>query len=117
LSSFQPSLAVFKNNVYLTWADRQSTDTDDILFRKSTNNGIKFDAVVNLSNNPGNSDSPVIAVFQEDVYIVWNDQTGDELGRDVFFLRSINGGNTFGATTPIIQNGGSTDIAVTENIA
>jgi hypothetical protein len=50
------------------------------------------------------------------VYVVWDDRTGNVLGRDIFFIRSANGGITFGATTIIIPNAGSSDLAVTQNV-
>jgi hypothetical protein len=117
LSSSNPSIAVFRNNVYVVWEEQQAPDNFDIIFRKSANGGVKFDSALNLSNNPGDSRSVEIAVSQDDVYIVWDDRTGSVLGRDVFFIRSTTGGTTFGATTTIIPNSGSSDIAVFQNIA
>jgi ethanolamine utilization microcompartment shell protein EutL len=111
-----PSLA-FNNNLYLVWEDQQGPDNFDIVFRKSNNNGITFDAALNLSNNPGDSRSAKIGASQDNVYIVWDDRTGKILGRDVFFIRSTNGGISFGATTIIIPDASSSDIAVTPNVA
>ena len=87
------------------------------MFRKSNNNGITFDAALNLSNNPGDSRSAKIAASQDDVYVVWDDRTGKILGRDIFFIRSNTGGISFGATTTIIPNAESSDIAISQNIA
>ena len=116
LGSSNPSIAVFRNNVYVAWEEQQAPDNFDIVFRKSTNNGINFDATMNLSNNPGDSRSSKIVVSQDNVYVVWDDRTGNVLGRDIFFIRSANGGITFGATTIIIPNAGSSDLAVTQNV-
>jgi hypothetical protein len=116
LGSSNPSLAVFNNNLYLVWEDQQGPDNFDIVFRKSNNNGITFDAALNLRNNPGDSRSAKIAASQDDVYVVWDDRTGKILGRDIF-LRSNTGGISFGATTIIIPDASSSDIAVTPNVA
>ena len=107
LQSSNPSIAVFRNNLYLVWEDQQAPDNFDIVFRKSNSNGITFDAAINLSNNPGDSRSAKIAASQDDVYVVWDDRTGKILGRDIFFIRSDTGGISFGATTIIIPDASS----------
>jgi ethanolamine utilization microcompartment shell protein EutL len=117
LGSSNPSIAVFRNNIYVAWEEQQAPDNFDIVFRKSTNNGINFDATMNLSNNPGDSRGVEIAASQDNVYVVWDDRTGNVVGRDVFFIRSTNGGISFGATTIIIPDASSSDIAVAQNIA
>lgn len=117
LHSGNPSLAVFNNNLYVVWEDQQAPNNFDIIFRKSNNNGITFDTTTNLSNNPGDSRTSEIVVSQDNVYVVWDDLTGNILGRDVFFIRSTNSGISFGATTTIIPNAQSSDIAVSQNIA
>jgi hypothetical protein len=117
LGSSNPSIAVFRNNVYVAWEEQQAPDNFDIVFRKSNNNGITFDAALNLSNSLGDSRTAKIAASQDDVYIVWDDQTGSVLSGGVFFIRSTSGGITFGATTTIIPNADSSDIAISQNIA
>src|SRR5215211_5367245 len=47
----------------------------------------------NLSNNPGNSTDAQIAVYQNNVYIVWSDATTGN--GDIYFKRSVDNGTTF----------------------
>src|SRR5215211_3796019 len=47
----------------------------------------------NLSNNPGNSTDAQIAVYQNNVYVVWSDATTGN--GDIYFKRSVDNGTTF----------------------
>ena len=47
----------------------------------------------NLSNNTGNSTDAQIAVYQNNVYIVWSDATTGN--GDIYFKRSVDNGTTF----------------------
>lgn len=69
-----------------------------------------FDTIERLSNNPGNSARPRIAVSQNEVYVVW-------AGGGIFFIRSLDGGATFGAATIIIPDANRPAITVSQNIA
>jgi hypothetical protein len=60
----------------------------------------------NLSNNPGNSTDAQIAVYQNNVYVVWSDATTGN--GDIYFKRSMDNGTTFDAAENIsINNTGS----------
>ncbi len=72
--------------------------------------------LINLSNNQGNSSDPDISAYDNNVYAVWTD---NELGNnEIFFKRSIDGGNTFGSTENLSVTNGSSilpQIAVSDN--
>jgi hypothetical protein len=56
----------------------------------------------NLSNNPGNSTDAQIAVYQNNVYVVWSDaSTGNG---DIYFKRSMDNGTTFAEAENISIN-------------
>ena len=92
--SVDPKIAISGNNVYVIWRDNVAPESFDILFKRSTDNGATFsDTPINLSNNPGSSDSPQIAVSGNNVYVVWAD--GATGNGDIYFRRSTDDGATF----------------------
>jgi BNR repeat protein len=87
--SYGPQVAVSGSNIYVAWYD-YSPGPSDIFFKRSTDNGVTWKAVKNLSNNAGNSYSQQLAVDGANVYVVWQDNTpGPD---DIFFNRSTDNG-------------------------
>jgi hypothetical protein len=86
------SIGVSGNNVYIAWADFSISDID-IQYRRSTDNGATFEDAVNLSNNEGESYYPKIATLNNNVYIVWNDNSNGNF--EVLYRKSIDNGVTF----------------------
>ena len=65
-------------------------------------------ATVNLSLNAGHSEIPQIVTSEDNVYLVWVDDSSGN--RDIFFRKSIDNGETFGNTINLSNNtGGSLD--------
>jgi hypothetical protein len=58
----------------------------------------------NLSNSPGNSTNAQIAVYENNVYVVWSDTTTGN--GDVYFRRSVTNGTIFGETRNLSNNTG-----------
>src|SRR5215204_4982712 len=56
----------------------------------------------NLSSNPGNSTDAQIAVYQNNVYLVWSDATTGN--GDIYFKRSVDNGTSFGTTENLSLN-------------
>ena len=54
----------------------------------------------NISNNPGNSTDPQIAVYQNNVYVVWSDATTGN--GDIYFKRSVDNGTSFGSAENLV---------------
>jgi hypothetical protein len=92
--SVSPQIAISgkKGNttVYVVWQDAYR-GKPDILIRTSTDNGISFGNVVNISNSTGYPTSPRIAVSGSNVYVVWED------GETILFSVSQNRGANFGS--------------------
>jgi hypothetical protein len=75
-----------------------------------------FSNTTNLSNNIGHSELPQLALYGNNVYVVWIDDTSGK--RSIYFKRSTDDGCTFGSTIDLgNQKGGSIDpkIAVSGN--
>jgi hypothetical protein len=100
-NSTDPRISVFQNNVYLVWTD-DTTGNKDIYFKRSVDNGTTFGSTENLSNNPGNSTDSRISVSQNNVYLVWTDDTTGN--GDIYFKRSVDNGTTFAETENLSTN-------------
>jgi hypothetical protein len=70
--SFVPRIAVSGASVYLVWQDLNPSNYE-IYFRKSTNGGATWQAAQRLTNTPGYSGYPKIAVNSSSVFVVWHD--------------------------------------------
>ncbi|MEM3128624.1 MAG: hypothetical protein QW769_06430 [Nitrososphaerales archaeon] len=96
-----PQIAVSGKNVYVTWEDL-TFSRRDILFTASTNEGINFGKVMNLSSNSADSFNPKVAAFGKNVYVTWEDFTP---GRpDILFTASTNQGSSFGKVMNLSNN-------------
>jgi hypothetical protein len=107
--SVYPQVAASENNVYIVWEDSTTSDLSnnnyDIYIKKSADWGESFARnsnssatdttieVLNLSNNPGFSEHPQIAAYNEKVHVAWIDNS---LGnKEILFATSIDNGTTF----------------------
>ncbi len=109
--SFSPQIETSGSNVYVTWYDEITTDGKyEVLFRRSTDNGATWKAVVNLSNNAGISEHPRIAVSGSNVFVVWQDNACPPIKcivqHDIFMRRSTNNGATMQPLVQISSNAG-----------
>jgi hypothetical protein len=105
--SLNPQISSEGNNVYVVWSDNTSIPggNNEIFFARSTNGGQTFSTPDNISENTGNSAGPQISSEGNNVYVVWNDST-PLTNVDIFFARSINGGQTFSTPDNISENTG-----------
>lgn len=111
-----PVIAASGNNVHVVWTDNTPGDWD-IFYRGSTNGGDSFGSTTNLSNNSGRSLFPTVAASEDNVYVVWTDNTPGN--SDIFYRRSTNSGASFGSTVNISNsapNSGSPAVAASNNL-
>jgi hypothetical protein len=117
-SSFSPLVATSGNNVYVIWQDVVTDKNSDIYFKASKNSGASFGNTINLSHDVGFSGSPQVAVYGNNVYVVWEDKsTGNS---DIYFKASKNSGASFGNTINLSHDvgfSGSPQVAVYGNDA
>lgn len=100
--SEHPQIAVYDNNIYAIWADDTSGNRE-VLFTMSEDNGASFEKIKNLSNNTSDSFNQEIAVFGDNVFVVWLDQ-GEGDNTNILLKASADGGATFGRTVNISSN-------------
>jgi hypothetical protein len=102
---------IIGNTIYVVWSGL--LDNPEIFTAKSTDGGETFSEPKNVSNTAElESSTPQIAVFGNNVYVVWVD------GRDVFIVKSTDAGATFGEPKNISNNPGDSSqpqIAVSGN--
>jgi hypothetical protein len=107
-SSINPQIAVSGSKVYVVWQDT-TPGNSDVFFRRSTDNGLNFDPVINLSNNAGGSFDPQVALSGSKVYVVWRDLSVGTV--DILFRRSTNSGASFSPFINLSNNvGGATTV-------
>jgi hypothetical protein len=97
--SFNQEIAVFGDTVYVVWLDQSDEDDEtNILLKASGDGGETFGRTVNISSNANQETFPKVAAFEGSVYIAWNmadDQLDERDNEGLFFVRSLEGGNTF----------------------
>jgi hypothetical protein len=113
-ASITPQIAASGTSVYVTWDDF-TPGNDEIFFSKSTDGGATFNgaslgnppgAPINLSNTSTESKSPQIAVSGSNVYLVWQEKL-TSTNKDVLFIKSTDGGATFGPQVNLSSNSGN----------
>jgi len=91
-------------NIYVVWVDN-TPGHFDVFFSRSTDRGATFSAAQNISNNPGGTSGPQIAVDSSgNIDVVWS---GNTPNADIFFSRSTDGGASFSAPQNISNNAGN----------
>ena len=102
-----PQVAVQDNNVYVVWQDN-TPGNYDIFFTHSSDNGKSFAPVRNMSNNNGTSELPQIAAQDNNVYVVWQDNTPGNY--DIFFTHSSDNGKSFAPVRNMSNNNGTSEL-------
>jgi len=75
--SFEPKVNATGTNAYVTWRDN-TAGNNEILFKSITDNGQTIcGSSTNLSSNSGSSDNQQVASAGSNVYVTWNDATGN----------------------------------------
>lgn len=104
--AFLSDIAASGEDVYVTWTD--ITTESNIVLVRSNDNGASFSDPVKI-NGGTNARSPEVAVFDNNVYLVWQDfiNSPDDLTSDIFFAVSTDGGITFGSPIDVSDTQGT----------
>ena len=115
----EPALAIdatgnrFKDHLYLVWPDRRS-GRSEILFSSSSDMGRTWTPGRVISDSPAGDRTdqfmPEVAVNRNGVVgVAWYDRRGhpDNLGWDVRFVASSDGGSTFSPSVRLSERGAS----------
>lgn len=101
---FNPKVSSAGNNVYVVWQGDSQSGNQDILMRKSTDNGKKFAKAINVSNDPAGSGNPEIKVNSSNVFVVWDGTTPGS--NEIFYRKSTNNGSNFDGIKNLSNDGG-----------
>jgi hypothetical protein len=97
-------MTAHSNRIYLACDDIPGAfNYDEIYLIKSVNGGATWSSAVNITNNPGHSNTPCIALYDafwilgnDLVYFTWADNSNTTpVNSDIFFKWSSNGGETW----------------------
>jgi hypothetical protein len=106
--SERPQIAVSKNGIFIVWTDTINPNNKEIIFTKSEDNGKTFSKAVNISNNSKNSFNQEISVFNENVYVVWQESDKNNIDEsnegNIILTRSMDSGNTFKNSILLVNN-------------
>jgi hypothetical protein len=103
-SSHEPQIVISRNHVYVLWTDN-TTGNGDIYLKRSMDNGSSFGSTQNLGNYSGKSTAAQIAAYQDNVYVIWSDDTTGN--GDIYFKASLDNGTKFGGRKVLAKNNGS----------
>ncbi len=93
LTSQQPCLAVKDSNIYLVYMDYRNGNDYEIYFQRSTDVGLTWGQETRLTNDPGISNNPCIAVSGNNLYVAYDDQRGGLCY--IYYRRSTDRGATW----------------------
>ena len=107
--SERPQIAASRNGIFIVWTDTIDSNNKEIIFTKSIDNGKTFSNPVTLSNNSKNSYNVEISAFDENVYVVWQEQgeNNNNTGKGnerIIFKSSIDSGTNFNDPIELTAN-------------
>jgi len=92
------------SNRFIVWQD-DTAGNNEILLKRSVNNGGTWGSAVNLSTNTGDSYNPEIVVSGSNVYVVWTQDNAAGTISDIYFRKSGNDGGAWGPKVKISTSG------------
>lgn len=104
-AQYYPSVAVSGNVVHIVWRDSRhlgSTSNSEIYYKRSTDNGVTWEADTRLTNDTAKSYNPSLAVSGSVVHVVWYDLRNGV--SEIYYKRSTNAGVNWSADTRLTNN-------------
>ena len=89
LVSDNPSVAASTTDVHVVWRQWRGGNDSDIYYRRSTNGGVTWEPVTQLTFDPNRSEAPSVAVSGTNVHVVWHDCRENA---EIHYKRSSNRG-------------------------
>ncbi len=84
--------------LHVVWYDGRAGQCE-IFYKRSTDDGTTWTADTRITNTPGNSDYPSVAVQDLFIHVVWMENDAGEW--EVYYVRSTDGGATWGEETAL----------------
>jgi hypothetical protein len=102
--TFHADIAVESSGaIDIVWCDHRSGEENaDIFFAHSSDNGKTWSAPLDISNTPGQSTEPSLAVgLNDSIHVVWSDTSKGEKNQDIYYVSSFDQGKTW-AKDPLL---------------
>ncbi len=96
-----PSIAAYDSDVYAVWFDNRDFNKD-IYFKHSSDNGLTWDADVQLTTDAAQSIYPSLSVYGSLVNVVWGE--GRDSNWEIYYKRSTDKGITWDPDTRLTNN-------------
>jgi hypothetical protein len=116
--SYSPQLAVSGSNVFILWND--NTDGNlDVMIAKSIDDGATFTGALDLSDplglNGAYADYPQIALYNSNVYVIWQGSSQAEVSMytdtlDIYMAASTDEGNNFNMPLNLSNTAGQSSL-------
>ena len=100
-----PQIAMYGNNVYVAWLDRNESDVTNVMFAKSDDGGLNFGPPMPITVYNGTSGIPKMYAENDRVYLMW--ESNKERNFDVFLSESTDYGKTFSEPRNLSGNDGN----------
>jgi hypothetical protein len=94
-------IAANGNIVHVVWFDGRD-GSGEIYYKRSTDNGISWEADMRLTNNTFTSYMPSVSVSGLFVHVVWEDDRDGNY--EIYYKRSTDGGVSWGVDTRLTNN-------------
>ncbi|QQS35097.1 MAG: T9SS type A sorting domain-containing protein [Ignavibacteriales bacterium] len=104
-----PSLAVAENTIHIVWIDLRDGNTE-IYYKSSLDNGVTWLPDVRLTNDISISERSSIAVNNEKVFVVWQDERDND--KEIYFKKSSDNGNTWSGDIRLTNSAGESETPV-----
>jgi Neuraminidase (sialidase) len=101
--SQEPDIAVSGDNLHVVWSDR-TPGNPEIFYKHSSDNGATWDQTKRLTHTAGRSEYPAITVKNNNIYVVWHDDTPGNY--EIYLIRSKNNGVTWSKIKRLTKNAG-----------
>jgi hypothetical protein len=98
-----PSLAISGTTIHLTWTDDR-TGTEQIYYKKSTNNGISWTSDVRVVDQRSVVSSVVLSHNGQLVHLVWMDYRHGTNNREIYYKRSVDAGASWESDVRLTSN-------------
>jgi len=96
-------LAANGDNLHVVWWDGRNSN-GEIYYNRSTDNGLNWQTDTRLTNSPGHSEYPSIAVYDSIVHIVWTDERDETYYPEIYYKHSTDGGQSWSADEKLTAN-------------
>ena len=87
-----PSLAVSGSVLHTVWSDRSSSSSSEVYYNRSIDGGVNWESNVRLTDAPGLSDFPKIAISGSVVHTIWRDNREGNL--EIYYKNNPSGNVT-----------------------